>query len=115
MVLSTDHSITKIDNIYVWGGALIAVFSLSWPSFAKPDTTLLALSPDYENSSSLIGGVHSLLENAEGSCRDTVSSELFIVITITIIIIISQCLIIHLLLLNNNNNSLIIQPSYHAH
>ena len=75
MVLSTDHSITKIDNIYVWGGALIAVFSLSWPSFAKPDTTLLALSPDYENSSSLIGGVHSLLESAEGSCRDIKRAE----------------------------------------
>ena len=34
------------------------------PPGATPDTTL-ALSPDYETSSSLIGGVHSLLESAE--------------------------------------------------
>ena len=35
----------------------------------------VALSPDYETSSSLIGGVHSLLESAGGSCRDIKRAE----------------------------------------
>ena len=35
----------------------------------------LSLSPDYETSNSLIGGVHSLLESAGGSCRDIKRAE----------------------------------------
>ena len=42
---------------------------------ATPRDTTLALSPDYETSSSLIGGVHSLLESAGGSCRDIKRAE----------------------------------------
>ena len=43
------------------------------PSFRRMPAS--RASPDYENSSSLIGGVHSLLESAEASCRDIKRAE----------------------------------------